>query len=73
MELSYFLFGYLFATYLAPGLEGICELFLAWIESKKVEYGLVVNKANIEMRKAVEEEPPHRQIGFVIPEYEEEE
>ena len=75
MELLYFILGIVFITYVIPLLDGISGWFLTWVEAKKAKQSEIVNQANIKMRQAAastEEDPPHRQIGFRVPDEEEE-
>lgn len=75
MELLYFILGILFVTYVIPLLDGISSWFLTWVEAKKAKQSEVINQTNIKMRQATasaEEDPPRRQIGFCVPDEEEE-
>ena len=75
MELLYFILGIVFITYVIPLLDGISGWFLTWVEAKKAKQSEIVNQANIKMRQAAastEEDPPHRPIGFRVPDEEEE-
>ena len=75
MELLYFILGILFVTYVIPLLDGISAWFLTWVEAKKAKQSEVINQTNIKMRQAAasaEEDPPRRQIGFCVPDEEEE-
>lgn len=75
MELLYFILGIFFVTYVIPLLDGISSWFLTWVEAKKAKQSEVINQTNIKMRQAVasaEEDPPRRQIGFCVPDEEEE-
>lgn len=75
MELLYFILGIVFITYVIPLLDGISGWFLTWVEAKKAKQSEIVNQANIKMRQAAastEEDPPHRSIGFRVPDEEEE-
>lgn len=75
MELLYFILGILFVTYVIPLLDGISSWFLTWVEAKKAKQSEVINQTNIKMRQAAasaEEDPPRRQIGFCVPDEEEE-
>lgn len=75
MELLYFILGILFITYVIPLMDGISAWFLTWIEAKKAKQSEVINQTNIKMRQAAasaEEDPPHRLIGFRVPDEEEE-
>ena len=75
MELLYFILGILFVTYVIPLMDGISSWFLTWVEAKKAKQSEVINQTNIKMRQAAasaEEDPPRRQIGFRVPDEEEE-
>ena len=75
MELLYFILGILFVQYAIPLIDGISSWFLTWIEAKKAKQSSIINDANIKMRQAAasaEEDPPHRPIGFRVPDEEEE-
>ena len=68
MELLYFILGIIFASYLSPFLDGISALFLTWVEVQKAKMSEKISMVEIRLRRAAEEEPPRRQIGFCIPE-----
>ena len=75
MELLYFILGIVFVTYVIPLLDGISGWFLTWVEAKRAKQSEIVNQANIKMRQAAAsavEDPPHRPIGFRVPDEEEE-
>jgi hypothetical protein len=66
MELFYFILGILFASYIAPLLDGVGALFLGWVEVRKAKMSEIISMIEIKVRKAADEEPPRRQIGFCI-------
>lgn len=66
MELLYFILGVLFASYFAPLLDGVGALFLSWVELKKAQMSEKIGLIEINLRKAADEEPPRRQIGFCV-------
>lgn len=66
MELLYFLLGILFASYIASLFDGLGSLFLGWIEVQKAKMSEKISMIEINIRKATDEEPPHRQIGFYV-------
>lgn len=66
MELLYFILGIIFASYLSSLLDGIIALFLTWVEVQKAKMSEKISMIEIRVRKASEEEPPQRQIGFCI-------
>ena len=66
MELLYFILGLIFASYISPILDGIGSLFLTWVEVQKAKMGEQVSMIEIRVRRAAEEEPPRRQIGFCV-------
>ena len=75
MELSYFILGIIFVTYIIPLLDGISAWFLTWVEAKKAKQSEIINLTNIKMRQAAtsaEEDSPKRLIGFRMPDEEEE-
>jgi hypothetical protein len=75
MELLYFILGIVFVQYMIPLFDGIIGWFLTWTEAKKAKQSEVINQTNIKMRQAAasaEEDPPHRVIGFRVPDEEEE-
>lgn len=51
-KLKYFIFGFLFVSFVNPIIEGVCELILTWLESFKGNSTLKVTKINSEIRKA---------------------
>ena len=76
MELLYFILGIIFVSYIIPIIDGISSWFLTWVEAKKSKQSEIVNKANIKMRQdaaSVDQDPPTRQIGFQIPDDDQEE
>lgn len=66
MELLYFILGILFASYIAPLLDGIGALFLSWVEVQKAKASEKISMIEIKVRKATEEDQPQRQIGFCV-------
>ena len=66
MELLYFILGILFASYIAPLLDGIGALFLSWVEVQKAKASEKISMIEIKVRKAAEEEQSQRQIGFCV-------
>ena len=72
MELLYFILGLIFASYISPILDGIGSLFLTWVEVQKAKMGEQVSMIEIRVRRATEEEPPRRQIGFYVSEEDDE-
>ena len=78
MKLLYFIFGIIFVQYILPLFDGLSTWFLTWVEAKKSKQSSVINDANIKMRQAAvsaDQDPPHRKIGFCVPDpedYEEE-
>lgn len=76
MELLYFILGILFVSYIIPIIDGISSWFLTWVEAKKAKQSEIVNETNIKMRQAVasaDQDVPMRQIGFQMPDPEENE
>lgn len=71
--------GALFVSLVMPILEALGELFLSYIEAKKIKFGEEINNANIRIQmaslKAEEEQMPIETnvIGFHVPDEEEEE
>ena len=75
MKLKYFILGAIFVSFIAPILESLCTVVLTGIEVIKGIFTLKVTKINSQIRKTslnYPDEPPHRQIGFVINNEEEE-
>ena len=66
MELLYFMLGILFASYIAPLLDGIGSLFLSWVEVQKAKASEKISIIEIKVRKAAEEDQSQRQIGFCV-------
>lgn len=73
IELLFFILGFITAQYLVPFFDNVLVLFLTKLEVKKTKYSEVINQCNINMRKAADEEPPRRLIGFNTSDAEEEE
>lgn len=76
MELLYFILGIIFVSYVIPIIDGISAWFLTWVEAKKSKQSEIVNKANIKMRQdaaSADQDPPTRQIGFQVPDDDQEE
>jgi hypothetical protein len=76
LELLFFILGIVFVQYCIPLLDGFAAWLLTWIEAKKSKQSELVNQSNINMRQAADaanEPPPHRTIGFTVPENEEKE
>lgn len=76
MELLFFILGIVFVQYCIPLLDGFAAWLLTWVEAKKSKQSELVNQSNINMRQAADaanEPPPHRTIGFTVPENEEKE
>lgn len=76
MELLYFILGIIFVSYVIPIIDGVSAWFLTWVEAKKSKQSEIVNKANIKMRQDVasaDQDPPTRQIGFQVPDDDQEE
>lgn len=72
-ELLFFILGFITAQYLIPFFDNLLVLILTKLEMKKTKYSEVINQYNINMRKAADEEPPRRLIGFNTSNAEEEE
>lgn len=76
MELLYFILGIIFVSYIIPIIDGVSAWFLTWVEAKKSKQSEIVNKANIKMRQdaaSTDQDPPKRQIGFQVPDDDQEE
>lgn len=76
MELLYFILGIIFVSYVIPIIDGVSAWFLTWVEAKKSKQSEIVNKANIKMRQdaaSTDQDPPMRQIGFQVPDDDQEE
>lgn len=76
MELLYFILGIIFVSYVIPIIDGVSAWFLTWVEAKKSKQSEIVNKANIKMRQdaaSTDQDPPTRQIGFQVPDDDQEE
>lgn len=76
MELLYFILGIIFVSYVIPIIDGVSAWFLTWVEAKKSKQSEIVNKANIKMRQdaaSADQDPPARQIGFQVPDDDQEE
>lgn len=72
-ELLFFILGFIAAQYLIPFFDNLLVLILTKLEVKKTKYSEAINQCNINMRKAADEEPPRRLIGFNTSSAEEEE
>lgn len=77
INLIYFLLGVITINLIMPIIEGLVELFLSFIEAKKIKYGEEINNANIRIQMA-NLEAEERQIpvstnviGFQVPSEEE--
>ena len=76
MELLYFILGIIFVSYIIPIIDGVSAWFLTLVEAKKSKQSEIVNKANIKMRQdaaSADQDPPTRQIGFQVPDDDQEE
>lgn len=74
LELKYFILGIVFVLLVSPIVEGLCTLLLTGMEVLKGKWTLKITKINSQIRQISLEypdEPPHHQIGFVIPSEEE--
>lgn len=56
MELLYFILGVIFISIILPWLEGLCSLFLTWLESKKAKFAKIINEINREMTQEEQSE-----------------
>jgi hypothetical protein len=75
-ELLYFILGVIFVLLVSPIIESLCTLILTGMEVIKGVWTLKIQKINAQIRKVnleYPDEPPHHQIGFVIPSSSEEE
>lgn len=66
MELLYFILGILYITVIQPMFSSILELFMTWLEAKKIPSNENMQLSNIKIQKALTEleREDTRAIGF---------